>query len=382
MSSSVTCGYADASWEINSANQDACEQYAHLIGLCDSSFTVQSVTPSSDPYTPPLNRCGCNLLAYNLQAACGWCQNDIQATWWLTLDQWQGNCTAGGQSYLNGAPTAVTGYASLTVPAWATITPRLSRWSPSQASAIAVAAASASVPAPASGIGNTIVGAGYSFLNGVRSTSVPRGRPTSNNNNSGVLTDEVVHNAWRGAIIALAIFAAIYALAGIILGLVYFTRQKRRKAWYAEAARYQRSLRMGQYPYPPAGGNNYEYPPSNAPGGVYQPPHAPLLYNNEPNVPGSPGHSGHIPLPSSSSPAPSSSYGYHPQQQTGYPPPQQPYSNTNPFITPNSSTVGLEYAQGGLGYQTQAQSYPTYAPPPGGPPAQGAPGFKGHAEVY
>ncbi|KAG8827872.1 hypothetical protein FRC19_011573 [Serendipita sp. 401] len=373
MSSSVTCGYTDALWEVNAANQDACEQYASLVGLCDSSFTVHSARPSSTPYTPPLNSCGCNLLAYNLQAACGWCQNDIQVTWWLTLEQWQGNCTAGGQSYTNGLPTDITGFASLTIPSWATLTPRSTSWSPSQASAFAVAAASASI----SGSGATVAAGngGFGWLNSDsysgRTATSTRGRTT----NFGSSNDSL--NEYRNVVgkigIYIAVLVGIYVLAGLVLLVVYVVRQKRRKAIYGEIARYQRSLRMGNY-YPPA--NNYGYPPpGNALGGVYQPPHAPLLHNNEPNVPGSPSAGGHVSLPSST-PGPvhsSSPYGYH---NTGFPP-QPP--NANPFITPNASTAGLEYSQGGLGYQTQA--HPAYAPP-SGPPNQGALGFKGHAEVY
>jgi hypothetical protein len=121
-----------------------------------------------------------------------------------------------------------------------------------------------------------------------------------------------------------------YALLGLTVGIVYWMRQKRRKAWYGLMAQYCRQSGVGGYQ------GNYA---SGGAGQPYQPPiyqlstpfkaeaaGAPLLYNNEPNIPRSPPTDQSSLYNGGSSPPP---VGYNPYQ---------PPSGTNSYQPPPSGT--------------------------------------------
>ncbi|KIM23834.1 hypothetical protein M408DRAFT_27539 [Serendipita vermifera MAFF 305830] len=101
MASAVRCSRGSAYWERNSNFEDACLQYAHLVGNCDTTFVMLPVTPSSPPYSPTAAGapCACNLVGYSLMA---------------------GYCAAAGQEY-NPTSTidSMPGAASLVIPEWA-----------------------------------------------------------------------------------------------------------------------------------------------------------------------------------------------------------------------------------------------------------------------
>jgi len=108
-----TSAYPLLSLKIKSNKILCISLYVFLSGPCHSSyFTCSSLfpfrsrlflgfsaadgTPSSPQYLPTSQNaaCSCNLVAYNLMATCGWCQNVIQTPWWAT---WAGNCSHWGQ---------------------------------------------------------------------------------------------------------------------------------------------------------------------------------------------------------------------------------------------------------------------------------------------
>jgi hypothetical protein len=174
-------------------------------------------------------------------------------------------------------------------------------------------------------------------------------------------------NEWFCSLIhILGILFGSYALLGITVGIVYWMRQKRRKAWYGPMAQYYRQSGVGGYQGNYAsGGAGQPYQPA-----IYQPPMpfkaeaagAPLLYNNEPNAPRSP-PTNQSSLYNGSTPPP-----------VGYNPYQPPPSGTNPYQPPpSSSTTAFNTA-----YPPSNNTYG--APPPGAGGTTG--GFKGHAEVY
>ena len=94
------------------------------------------MTSTSPPYMPQNNACTCNLVAYNLQAACGWCQSTIETNWWLDEAQWAGNCTTSTFD-ATGTPSSVS-TSSINIPSWALLTNTGATWDPSVASAAAV----------------------------------------------------------------------------------------------------------------------------------------------------------------------------------------------------------------------------------------------------
>ncbi|CAG7851031.1 SubName: Full=Uncharacterized protein {ECO:0000313/EMBL:CCA74084.1} [Serendipita indica DSM 11827] len=369
MSSSVTCDYVQASWEVNAAGQDACVQYASLIGLCDSSFTIAGVQNTSAPYTPPQgagSHCGCNTVAYNLMAACGWCQKDIEVSWWLTLDQWAGNCTTanGGAEFTEDIPDTVN-TTSLTIPNWALMPPVLDTWSPAQASAVAAAATATSTSSSNSRASSSTSSRG--ILGGNVNLAYTTARPvtvgSSNGNYYGSNT-YTYYDPKIGLIVAILIFA-LYGLGAIIFAICYCVRQKRRKAWYGPMAKYYRELKLG-------GPSHY---PMNA---SYNTPYTPPTHYQDPShsYPPHPAHG------QGGATTPLMHNNDHDHDDSVH--------NTNPFNTPYASTYSshvpppdASYAQGGLGYQTQGmyggQSNP-YGPPAGPPPPSGP--YKGHAEAY
>ena len=158
-----------------------------------------------------------------------------------------------------------------------------------------------------------------------------------------------------------------YVLLGITVGIVYWMRQKRCKAWYGPMTQYFHQSGVGGYQgnYASGGAGQPYQPP------IYQPPTpfkaeaaaAPLLYNNEPNIPRSP--------PTNQS----SLYNGCPSlPSVGYDPYQPPPSGTNSYQPPPpSGTTPFSTA-----YPPSNNTYGT--PPPGAGGATG--GFKGHAEVY
>lgn len=362
MTSNAVCDYADADWEINSRGQNACTVYAQLQGLCDPSFVINSVNENSTAYMPPNNACGCNVVAYNLMAGCGWCQSTIQIPWWLTVDQWSGNCTAVAYNTLSIPPSL--NVASLTIPEWARALPTGTTWSPSQASRIAVAALSSTSLLASS--------------SGSRSSSTRSPTQTLSGFNNGNF--QAARTGLSGALVAIIVIFVLYILAGLAVVAIYFFRQKKRIAWYRPMAEFYRQQKGGGFGFNPAApliqnpNSNGYFPPQNMGGQYGQQPQPWIVPTGAPST---------ASTPYSSTPAnnnvPSNGY---------MPPPPEHHSNafsaaygtttgssghghangtgTNPFTTPgasSSTTNVVNVAVGGTAH-TVAQ-YPSQTPPNG-----------------
>jgi hypothetical protein len=210
---------------------------------------VGPVTPSSAPYLPVSGNapCSCNVVAYNLAAACGWCQDAIQPTWWATEAQWSGNCTTLAATYdATGVPSTVL-TASLTIPAWALTTVNVLdlTWSPSRASLLATPNPTAAGGATTTGLGgftDTDTGFPTSFAYTYGGTTYNPYDPYAG------LYGQAVAASGAAVAIGVGVTLGMWALSGIIIAVVFFMRQKRRKAWYGPTAAFYSSGGMGGQP--------------------------------------------------------------------------------------------------------------------------------------
>jgi hypothetical protein len=109
---------------------------------------------------PQNNACTCNLVAYNLQAGCGWCQSSIQDNWWLDEAQWAGNCTTSAFDS-TGIPSSAS-TTSINIPSWALLTNTGPSWNPAQASAAVVVTGGVNTNFGAATTAPTVTG-GYSY---------------------------------------------------------------------------------------------------------------------------------------------------------------------------------------------------------------------------
>jgi hypothetical protein len=344
-----------------------------------TAFTIGDVTSTSPPYMPQNNACTCNLVAYNLQAACGWCQSTIETNWWLDEAQWAGNCTTSTFD-ATGIPSSVA-TSSINIPSWAFLSVTGATWDPSVASAAAVIVSGVNTNVGTGTAAPTITGGNTGANNGFTFSYNPY---TDTGSNNPYYFDAYYSTGVAGYVVALGmpyppslrerscslirtlgIIFGSYALLGITIRVVYWMRQKRRKAWYGLMAQYYHQSGVGGYQGNYAsGGSGQPYQPA-----IYQTPTpfkseaagAPLLYNNEPNIPRTPPTNQSSLYAGGSSPAP-----------VGYNCYQPPPSGTNPYQPPPPS--------GATSFNT---AYPpsnnTYgAPQPGVGGTTG--GFKGHAE--
>ncbi|PVF95105.1 hypothetical protein CPB86DRAFT_788394 [Serendipita vermifera] len=376
MTSTVNCDYTGANWEFNSEGENPCMVYAELQGVCDSGFRISQVTSTSPPYTPPNNACGCNVVAYNLMAACGWCQSTIQTSWWLTVDQWAGNCTSASYD-TTGVPDSVS-TATINIPAWALVAPTSTSWSPSQASNIALPFGSSTAT---TGFATGSTTRGFTFTT-PSYTGYPYNYPYYD-----------YGPAVNVAAIVCGVIFGLYALVLIAVVAAYFIRQNKRKAWYGPMARYyaaQRGFGGGQPGYGQPMVAPYA-PNQNTAAGV------PLLYNPA-------NYNSGTPVPNSAYPnTPSTNYQIPPNMtgttsnQSYQPPPPEGYTGAPTPVgyqpppadqggmyggVPNTNSV---YGAPPQGPPNTTSMYGTPPPGAGGAPHAGNPNaaaFKGHAEVY
>lgn len=272
----------------------------------------------------------------------------------MTESQWAGNCTTPTFD-ATGIPSSVS--SGVNIPQWAFLPNVGDSWSPSYASAAAV-----------SGGLNTAI------------PSATAANPYSYSYNDPYTYGDYPYNIggyYAAATTAWAIYvgvlAGIYALMIIIGGIVYYIRQKRRRAWYGPMAQYYRQRGVGGYQGNYAAGGSYQPPFNSTP---YNPgagaAGVPLLYQNEANMGAQSPHAKHASLyGSSASPAPSTQY-------------QPPPPEANPFSTPYATPNEIQYQpppQHGTG--TGSFGGPPQGPPQGPPPGAGyGAGYRGHAEAY
>ncbi|CAE6527052.1 unnamed protein product [Rhizoctonia solani] len=196
----VQCTYAD--WTTNVRGQNPCLVWAELQTKCDAGGV--RVTPLANyryHYTEPdseaeLNDCNCSVVAYNLMAACTWCQLGLDNKW-INETVWRSNCP----SYnARGLSIDTSG---LTIPEWAKIPVDGGMWRPN----IASLAATPPTVTP------TLASATFT----PQSTADTHSNyPKPQGNNAGAIAGGVV-----GAALIVILFAALF---------IFFIRRSKRRA--------------------------------------------------------------------------------------------------------------------------------------------------------
>ncbi|CAE6415672.1 unnamed protein product [Rhizoctonia solani] len=197
----VQCTYAD--WTTNARGQNPCLAWAELQTKCDAGGV--RVTPLANyryHYTQPdseseINDCNCSVVAYNLMAACTWCQLGLDNKW-INETLWRSNCP----SYNARGLSIDT--AGLTIPEWAKIPVDGGMWRPNIAS---LAATPPTVTPTLASATSTPQSTADTHTNYPR----PKG-----GNNAGAIAGGVV-----GAALIVILFAALF---------IFFIRRSKRRA--------------------------------------------------------------------------------------------------------------------------------------------------------
>lgn len=199
----VKCSYAD--WTTNARGQSPCLVWAELQTKCDpGGVRVTPLASSRYHYTEPdepreINDCNCSVVAYNLMAACTWCQLGI-ADKWVNETVWRSQCP----SY-NSRGLSIDA-SDLTIPSWATIPVDGGMWRPN----IASLAASPPTVTP------TAATATAEFTpQSTADTHSPHAH-SDKGSNAGAIAGGVV-----AAALLIALFAALF---------IFFIRRSRRRA--------------------------------------------------------------------------------------------------------------------------------------------------------
>jgi hypothetical protein len=111
--------------------------YTKLLNACDATAVVPPITNATAPYAAPsataANDCVCNVVAYNLMAACTWCQPAVYSTDWLSEKAWSANCPNYNAAAI---PATVQGFTS-PVPSWALAPANGGAWQSFEANVLA-----------------------------------------------------------------------------------------------------------------------------------------------------------------------------------------------------------------------------------------------------
>ncbi|KAJ1307521.1 hypothetical protein OPQ81_001619 [Rhizoctonia solani] len=196
----VQCTYAD--WTTNARGQNPCLVWAELQTKCDSGgVRVTPLANSRYHYTQPdsesdINDCNCSVVAYNLMAACTWCQLGLDNKW-INETLWRSNCP----SY-NARGLSIDS-SGLTIPEWAKIPVDGGMWRPN----IASLAATPPTVTP------TLASATFTPQSTADTHST---YPKNKGSNAGAIAGGVV-----GAALIVILFAALF---------IFFIRRSKRRA--------------------------------------------------------------------------------------------------------------------------------------------------------
>ncbi|KAF8606637.1 hypothetical protein BDV93DRAFT_520915 [Ceratobasidium sp. AG-I] len=199
----VKCSYAD--WTNNARGQSSCLVWAEVQTKCDAGGV--RVTPlASDRYhyTQPdsereINDCNCSVVAYNLMAACTFCQLGVPDKW-VNETVWRSQCPTYNARGLSVDATGIT------IPSWATIPVDGGLWRPN----IASLAASPSTVTATAGSATT------EFTPQSTADSRPHNPAYDKGSNAGAIAGGVV-----GAVLIVLLFAALF---------IFFIRRSKRRA--------------------------------------------------------------------------------------------------------------------------------------------------------
>ncbi|KZT59124.1 hypothetical protein CALCODRAFT_431448, partial [Calocera cornea HHB12733] len=131
--SNVTCTYAF--WEFNALDESPCFVWGQLQSQCLTGGLTVTPLLNARYYSPPslsgqVNDCNCNVVSYNLMAACSWCQPNIFTNNWVTENQWKQGCTNYDASGISGVTLS-----GISIPAWAYLPDNGASWDPDTAEA-------------------------------------------------------------------------------------------------------------------------------------------------------------------------------------------------------------------------------------------------------
>ncbi|KZO96704.1 hypothetical protein CALVIDRAFT_563773 [Calocera viscosa TUFC12733] len=242
--SNVTCTYAF--WEFNTIGESPCFVWGQLQSQClTGGLTVTPLLNASYQYSPPslsgqVNDCNCNVVSYNLMAACSWCQPNIFTNNWVTENQWKQGCTDYDSSGISGVSLA-----GIDIPAWAYVPDNGSSWDPDTAEAAynatssnggASSPATTQAPATASaggGGGIPTSGGGFGFsvtISPAASTTAGGGQNGGDTNGSSTSPNKTNIGAIVGGVVGGVAVIIIIAL------IIFFVMRRNRRSSAAAAA--------------------------------------------------------------------------------------------------------------------------------------------------
>jgi len=191
----ATCTYAQ--WASNSNGETPCQLYTKLVNACDATAVIAPITNVTSPYPAPtgtsVNDCVCNVVAYNLMAACTWCQPALFSADWLTEKAWSANCPNYNAAAL---PATVQGFTS-PLPGWATAPANAGQWQSYDANILANQAAGIK-PEDKPSSSNTGSGSSSGGSSGKPSGSVPAFQNPFEA--ASVLAAQVFRWGWSGSV--------------------------------------------------------------------------------------------------------------------------------------------------------------------------------------
>ncbi|KZV78962.1 hypothetical protein EXIGLDRAFT_846994 [Exidia glandulosa HHB12029] len=161
----TTCGRSasEIKWALGSGGETPCRLWWNLGTAC-YWWALGPLTNNTQYYTPPPieDECGCNVLAYNLMAACTWCEaEDYSSNWLSERELWKHvqplqvrikifTRTDSSLTLNSGTSSRPSvDISKFSFPDWTFLSPNGGSWSPSRAKAFVVGDPPRSHPGPA-----------------------------------------------------------------------------------------------------------------------------------------------------------------------------------------------------------------------------------------
>ncbi|EJD48330.1 hypothetical protein AURDEDRAFT_183634 [Auricularia subglabra TFB-10046 SS5] len=85
---------SEVAWTFNEKGESPCFQWWNLGSACYGDWPLGTLTSNNTNYNEPPQQdvCECGVLAYNLMAACTWCEDENFNSNWIAEKQWSTNC--------------------------------------------------------------------------------------------------------------------------------------------------------------------------------------------------------------------------------------------------------------------------------------------------
>lgn len=121
----ATCNrsQSEVEWSFNVHRETPCHMWWNLGTACYGGWSLGPLVSNNTWYNEPDHNepCGCSVLAYNLMAACTWCESPDFNSNWLAEKVWAKNC-----DYNSTGVSAFIG--NRTFPKWAYVSTRGAKW--------------------------------------------------------------------------------------------------------------------------------------------------------------------------------------------------------------------------------------------------------------